>query len=216
MPAIADNVAGLGTGDYNFQEKIIQYGPVGKKERHRMRWRSDMATPCWVSDDNISIENRDSWILDPGTVPAIGTTWGYVYSPAFGVGAFGASSYSWSPNAIRHADAAFDAGLKLQERIIADAWVWEPTDVEKIATVWFPMNQGDRIDNTLIPDANLGIIYQLAPGQRRFKSTGWLNSAITSCTKANLMPHLYSQKTAVTSGPNSIEFFICYWRWVSV
>lgn len=216
MAAVANNVAELGTGDYELQEKIIQYGPAGKKERHRMRWRPDMATPCWVSDGDISIENRDSWIMDADTTPTAGATWGYVTRPLSAAGKFGASSFSWSPNAIRHADAAFAAGLKLQEKIIADAWVWQPTDVLDIATVWFPINQDDKIDNTLIPDSHIGITYRLAPGQRRFKTTDWVNSAKTSSTKANLMPHLYAKGTTITAGPNSIEFFVCYWRWVTV
>lgn len=225
MTAVANTVAELGTGDYNLQEKIIQYGPVGKKERFGMRWRADMPTPCWVSDEQIGIDQRDAWIMNAEAIPTPGTSWAYITLPSGSPGLIGQSSYSWNPDAIRHADAAFVAGLKLQESWVLDAWAWFPTDVYTLASVWFPISQGDWISNVLIPDNHIGIQVNLLGGLRRFQVTSWVDSAKqdtrvipadATTAKTNLMPHLYSKRTSGSSGPNIIEFICCKWRWVGI
>lgn len=225
MTAVANTVAELGSGTYNLQEKIIQYGPVGKKERFGMRWRTDMPVPCWVGEEQIAIDMRDAWIMNAEAIATAGTSWAYVTLASGNPGLLGQASYSWNPNAIRHADAAFAAGLVLQESWVVDAWTWIPTDVYTLATVWYPISGGDWISNVLIPDNHLGIQVNLLGGLRRFQVTSWVNSAKqdtrqnpadATTARNNLMPHLYSKRVSGAGAPNIIEFICCRWRWVGI
>lgn len=231
MASVVSTVAALGVGDYDGQSKIIKYGPPGQEERAAMGWRADLAPPRWISRPRIEITMRNSWPLTLDTIPTAGTAWGYVTWPLNdGSNAFpdtnmlpetgpsheGQSSYSWNPRAIRHADAAFASGLKLQEKIIVSAWLWAPTDDYDLATVLYPANVDDDVSNLLLPDANIGTIVKPLGGLRRFQVTPWADSGVQACAKENLAPHLYTRRTVHASSPNPLEFFTSYWRWVGV
>lgn len=202
-------------GDYPAQLKLVEYGPVGAKERAGMRWSEDIGV--WVGDPHVSIALRDAWIMNAEALANVyvDTAWGYVTIPFGNPGRIGQSSYSWSPRAIRHADAAFAAGLKLQENVIADAWVWHPGDELHLATVWYPLAPGEKIDNAvLMPDDFIGTDIRALGGVRQFQCTGWHNSLMQASSKPNLAPHLYSKMTLITAGPNTLEYWTSYWRWV--
>lgn len=219
MPAVAGTVAGLGVGAYPGQTKIIQYGPAGQEERFALRWREDF-TPAasWVADPRLTFSLRNGWLIDLRGVGG-SATYGYLTTPyEQRIGAlidgyfrkFGESSYGFNPRAIRHADAAFAAGLRLQERLILSAWGWSSSDVATLTTVWYPKGVGDDISNVDNPDAHLGISVVLPATRRYFSNTGWLNSAKQSSTKPNLAPHLYSTKDK----EGVLEFLLAQWRWV--
>lgn len=219
MSAVAGSLAELGSGIHDAQLKVIEYGPTGQQERFGLRWRTDLPAPGWVADPRVTVALRNTWIMDTRGVGG-SATWGYLTAPEtqrivtcdgyFRV--FGQSSYSWSPRAIRHADAAFAAGLTLQEKITACAWTWEPTEDAWITTVWYPKGLGDDISNVDIPDDHVGINIKLAQGRRIFKTTGWLNSAKQDATRPNLLPHLYSTKPI----EGRLEYLLAQWRWVGI
>lgn len=217
MPAIVDTAAALGSGDYDAQLKIVEYGPAGQEERAIMRWNA--ALGLWIGQERVSISLRDAWIMDAhgfGVGALSLNTWGYVTKPRGNPGQFGQSSYSFSPQAIRHADAAFAAGLTLQERIITTLWLWEPSGTTlELATVLYPMGPGDQISNVSDPSSHIGVSITALHGQRRIQSTGWVNSGKQSSTRPNLAPHLYSRHTVEPRGVDDhLEHLTAYWRWV--
>lgn len=221
MSAVADTVPGLGVGAYDGQTKIIEYGPAGREERFAVRWRADFTPdPAWVAEPRITFSLRDSWVVDLRGVGGSATR-GYLTTPyEQRIGAtvdayfrkFGESSYSWNPHAIRHADAAFAAGLKLQERLILSAWGWGVSDTAKISTVWYPKAIGDDISNVDDPDPNVGIEVIVPATHRWFSNTGWHDSATRASARTNLAPHLYSSKDK----EGVLEYLLAQWRWVGV
>jgi hypothetical protein len=224
MSAIATTVAGLGVGAYPFQRKVIQYGPTGQEERWFMFWRDDYPpSGAWVMDPQETFTWKDNWpMANEGSGPTF--SWGYLSSPIpvdarSGPGLtdtyfrpFGQSGYGWQPRPIRHAGAAFAAGLTLQESMNVCAWGWDTPDVIDISTVWYPKNAGDSISNTDIPDSYIGITYRELIGVRRYQRKPWQNSGVQACAKLDLMPHLYSTRFKI----GRVEDLWAKWRWVAI
>lgn len=169
-----------------------------------------------MGEETISIHMSDGFTMQTDGASS-SFLWGYINQPIGGnqginAGQHGQESYGWNPSAIRHADAAFDAGLSMQEKIDTAAFAWNSGDVIKIATVWYPIDVGDRISNVIMPDDNIGCQITLPQTRRIFSTTGWVNSLITDCAKENLMPHLYATKFL----DGRLDFITCRRRWVGV
>lgn len=213
MTAIANSVAELGIGDYDGQLKIIQYGPSGNPSRAGMRWIA--ASGMWImSKPRHTFTMRDAW---PGiSIVGIPNTWGYFTNPNGNKGEIGQASYGWNPIAIHHVDAAFAAGLKFQENLLATWWTWDPGHVIELATVFYEMDTGDRISTLISASAGdyVGTIIPSTPTRRILQTTGWVDSARQSSAKPIYAPHLYSRFAPGNDGNNFLEHLSAQWRWV--
>lgn len=206
MPANATSVAELGIGDYDGQTKVILYAT----EKQSMRWNA--VEGLWLSEPRPTFKFKDNWL----TTVSSPANWGYMTNPDGNPGSIGRSGFGWTPQAIHRADAAYAAGLKMQEKIDYLLWVWTGADDLHLATVYFNLNPTD-VMSTLISTtagANIGVELVGDPGVRRFRTTGWVDSLIPTPTKALLAPHLYCKNFgAPLSGPVKLEFFTANWRW---
>jgi hypothetical protein len=208
VPAIATSVAGLGIGDYDGQRKIIQYG----SEQRGVRWNA--ASGVWLSKPQPSFYYHQGTVVD---VHAVSGAWSYLTGPRNATGGIpGQSDFAWNPLAIHRADAAYAAGLRLQEKVEWLLWTWQPTDSYDLATVYFDLDQGDVISTLISASAgsHIGVQVTSDGAVRKTHSTGWVNSSIPTPTKALLAPHLYAKHNGVINDDVFLEFFTAHWRWV--
>lgn len=206
------SAAALGTGSFDAQRRTIRFGPGTNQQKLRMCWDAEVGQ--WDGPASLEFEMVDGWIMDL-TGPAPGV-WFYAYHPLGEPGQRGQSSYGWAASRIPSADAAFDAGLILQENISAVWWLWDPSSDRELGTVLVPLDPGDLVSNVTVDPVNqLGITLDALPGVRQWQTTGWVDSATQSCDKGDLAPHLYARYNAVQGAEAFLERFMIEWRWVA-
>lgn len=211
MSVVATSVAGLGVGDYDGQLGLIRYG----NERQGVRWDADAG--LWISRPRLSFKFSDAWMVDVKTAgPGV---WMYFTGPfPIPAGGIGRSGFGWTPQAIHRADAAYAAGLQLQEKLDYVFWSWTAPDLISLATVYFELGVGDVISTLISSTAGDHIGVQIAAlgGVRKFQSTGWVNSNIPTPTKPVLAPHIYTKtdRSDALSGQPRLEYLTAKYRWV--
>lgn len=210
MPSVVTSVADLGAGAYDGQRKVITYGA----ERLGVRWHE--ASGLWISAPRKSFKLSDAWMTDvkiggPGV-------WSYFTGPFQLGGPIGRSGFGWTPQAIHRADAAYAAGLKLQEKLDHVFWSWTAPDLISLATVYFEMGPGDIISTLVSASAgdHVGVSIAALGGVRQFRTTGWVDSAIPVPVKPVLAPHLYTKtdRASALSGSPRLEHLTAHYRWV--
>ena len=209
MPSVVTSVSELGIGDYDGQPKLI----VCSAERLWMRW--NQSAGIWISDERVSIKHSDAWLTAVGTGGS--GEWKYFTSAEGNPGIIGVSGFGWTPQAIHRADAAFAAGLVLQEKVDYLAWAWTAADNVYIATVFYDLDPGDVISTLISATAgdHRGVTVQFPQGVRKFQSSGWVNSVIPTPVKDVLAPHLYTMSTTVPlSGHAKVEYLTAFYRWI--
>jgi hypothetical protein len=208
MPATT--VAELGRGSGDGQLRVLEYGG----QRVDLRWDSNASR--WIGDERFSIKMMDAWTT---AVRTSGSGTYMYYTAANGnPGEIGRSGFGWTPQAIHRPDAAFAAGLVLQEKLDYLFWAWTGADAVFLATVLFPLNPTDVISTLISASAGsyVGVQVQADPGIRRFQSTGWVNSGQQTSAKTIFAPHYYTMTTTPSlSGSPKIEYATARYRWVS-
>lgn len=207
MPAVADSVAELGVGDFDQQVKVIRYA----NERQTVRWNSGILSGVWLSDPRPAFRMKFDW----RTAISGNPTLLYMTGPDGSPGEVGRSGFGWTPQAIHRADAAYEAGLILWEKIDYLFWTWSSPNDMQLHTVYFDLDPDD-VMSTLItataPD-HIGTTINADVGIREFNTTGWVESQIPTPAKGILAPHFYMSGDD-GAGPSFLEFITSQWRWV--
>lgn len=208
MSVVGSSIAGLGHGSNDGQIKYLDLG----EDKLKLRWNA--AKQWWISEPKLTFTLRDTWILFGRT--AVINTWKYLFAPVGSPGQIGQDAFGWNPFAIRRADLKFAAGLTLQEHLLTDFWTFDAGDFYSLATVLYPMADGDSISGQTDPSSYIGTITTSTPTRRIFASTGWVNSGVQNTGgKPDLAPHLYTRFTG-TNTDAFLEYFLIRHRWVGV
>lgn len=210
MALVASSVAGLGDGIADGQVGYVDLGI--DHDRVELHWHQ--ASGAWIGEALPSFTLRDGWIMTVNDFAAP-LELKYFSDTSGNPGQVGQNAFGWNPLAIRHADAAFAAGLTLQENLLADFWSWDAGRIYRLATVWYPFNDGESISNTTVdPSAHVGVTIDSVPTRRVLSGTGWLDSGVQASSKHNLLPHLYGEYVTTKALNNSVEYLLALRRWV--
>lgn len=203
----ASTIAGLGAGTRDGETAVLRYGSTAT----RLRWHTSPAV--WLSDPHVAVEYRDLDRMDGPTTPD--HAWKYLALPVTGH----AGAFSWMPRAVLDAQAAYSAGLVLQEDVQGIYWCWNPATVFQIAVVWYAFDHDGFIDPAITPDdtspgRNVGVLLSAWPTIRGMVGTGWQDSPIDTPTAGALAPHLYTRFLSGTQDPGHFpEEIVARWRW---
>ena len=203
----ASSIAALGAGLHDGEAAILEFG----NSEARLRWNATDSK--WYSKPAPTIRARGDWKLNPSGGASQGQ-WQYLSEPIGSYGQVGQSSFTWDPHSIRDADAAYGAGLVLQEHMAAVVWNFTLGESIDVGLIRYAVNDGDMISTLATPSGNVGCFITSGNGQRKWQNTGWVNSGIPTPTKPILAPHLYSRWTGTgTTGSFHFEYLLARWRW---
>jgi hypothetical protein len=199
---------------YDYEERIVRYGD----QMVNMRWIPGSGK--WVESgagrDLVQLAGVDGMMS--GGAGFEGKSWDYLKFPVNGAATL---SFSWAPQAIYNANLAWNAGLRLQEKILHTIFAFNVNDDWDAGVVYYGFADGDLIsplisvDDTS-PGRNLGEPVASLPGLRRFRG-GWVDVPIDQPT-AIVAPHIYVRAT--NPGGDSpisncyVQQFDARWRWV--
>jgi hypothetical protein len=202
----------LGLGEYDGEQALLRYGG----QVAALSWNDDAGE--WVSESQVTIRMRDieKMAADGTTL----NTWSYMSSPYAGSGAV--NCWGWTPKAILDALDAYNAGLRLQECLTWTMWSWNatsdpPNNGNQVAVVYYGFDDGEHIGPWISvddssPGRNVGEPIYAISGQRRWRSTGWVDSPIDAPTKQHLAPHLYHRWRGQDDDIR-IDGLLTQWRW---
>lgn len=204
---VAFSISALGVGAYDGEPAIVRYGG----ERARMRWNEN--GQVWIGEPRTAISYRDTAKMSGPT--SIAGTWQYFAQPQVGA----ERSWGWIPYGIVSANLAYNAGLKLQEKVDTTMFAWTPGSVFDITTVWYNLNDGDSISPLITPTESgptrdVGVIVPSLDGLRQMRSTGWQVSPIGTPTNSTLLPHIYARYVSGTNGGLRLDVHRVQWRWM--
>lgn len=197
---------------YHLEEGIVRYGD----QWTTLLWVEPQGK--WVEPgmgrDLVQLAGTDG-MFSAGT-GFEGGDWDYLKLP---IGGNAVMSYSWAPQAIYNANLAWNAGLRLQEKILHTIFAFNVGDTFEAGIVYYSFADGGLIsplisvDDTS-PGRNLGVPVASQAGTRRFRGA-WVDVPIDQPT-AIITPHIYVRSTETGSSPASncfVQQFDARWRW---
>lgn len=200
-------IADLGVGNHDGEAALLEFGDTALK----VRWRA--ADSKWYSKAEPTIRMRGDWKLSPSGGASQGQ-WSYVSEPFGNYGQIGQSSFTYDPHTIRDADAAYAAGLVLQHHFSHVFWNFTLGESVDLGLILYAVTDTDMISTLAVPAGNVGAYLTSGNGQRKWQTTGWVNSTIPTPTKPMLAPHLYSRWTGTgTTGSFHLEYLRAMSRW---
>jgi len=200
------SVAELGAGTSDLEPVIFEYGA----QEVLLRWNA--AAARWESRAQPTIRQRGDWRI--GKLGTIDGGWTYFTDPEGNAGTIASSSYTWDPYSILDADAAYAAGLTIEENLSAVFWNNLLGRDFDLAVVRYPMDTGDRVEPGLLADDHVSAFLTSGNGVRKWQTTGWVASTIDPPTKPILAPHLYSRWSGTKDDRPRLEYLRALWRWV--
>lgn len=209
------NAAGTGT---NPDSKILlTYGD----ERVTLRWFPTDGG-MWIDPhEKDALQMAGNWGMGSAGTGFEGRGWDYLKFPEPGA----SKSFGWTPGRIQNANLAWQAGLRLQQKVIRTFYAHDAADLFELGIVWYAFADGENISPLIVPEddgdaRNVSEPVTSLVTQRRFRG-GWEDCPIYPGVDPPpiLAPHPYVRNSKPSGSPLANAYLhrldIRY-RWVGV
>lgn len=209
MAKTATSINGLNLADADppalFEERVVRFGD----QFINMRWVSNArgGGGAWYEvgpgRDLVQMAGVDGMMSAGNGLN--GESWDYLKFPVNGAATL---SFSWTPQALYNANLAWNAGLRLQEKIMHTVFAFNVNDEFEAGVVYYSFSDGGLISplitvDDITPGRNLGEPVDSLPGLRRFRGA-WTDVPIDQPSSV-VMPHIYVR---AVNGPPISNCFV--------
>jgi hypothetical protein len=210
------SIAAAGEGVEPFERIVLTFG----SERVALRWFPDTGGGMWVDTiEKDAICMAGNFGMGSAGNGFEGRDWDYLKFPEPGA----SRSFGWTPEKIRSANQAWQAGLRLQEKIICTFYANNAADLFELGIVWYGFADGENISPLITPEdsgdaRNVGTPVTSLVTQRRFIGD-WEDCPIYPGEEPPpiLAPHPYVRSVKASGSPLSnayIHRLNVRYRWV--
>lgn len=217
------SVAAAGEGT-NGEEVLLTFGD----ERVLLVWLANRVNadgdpePAWVDvREKDALRMAGNFGMGSAGNGFEGRSWDYLKFPEPGA----SRSFGWTPQKPRNVNLAWQAGLRLEEKVIRTFYAHDAADLFELGIVWYPFADGNNVSPLISPEddgdaRNVGTPVTSLVTERKFRGA-WQPCPIYPVTEPQpiLAPHPYVRSVKPSGSPNANAYLHrlnVRYRWVGI